>query len=42
MGLMLVGGTSGESGGDPVGAGVYLYQLRANQYVKTRKMVLLK
>ena len=28
--------------GDPVGAGVYLYQLRANQYVKTRKMVLLK
>jgi hypothetical protein len=28
--------------GDSVGAGVYLYQLRANQYVKTRKMVLLK
>jgi Leucine-rich repeat (LRR) protein len=28
--------------GDPVGAGVYLYQLRANQFVKTRKMVLLK
>jgi len=28
--------------GDPVGAGVYLYQLQANQYVKTRKMVLLK
>jgi hypothetical protein len=28
--------------GDPVGAGVYLYQLRANQYVKTRKMILLK
>ena len=28
--------------GDPVGAGVYLYQLRANQYVKTKKMVLLK
>ena len=28
--------------GDPVGAGVYLYQLRTNQYVKTRKMVLLK
>ena len=28
--------------GDPVGAGVYLYQLRANQYIETRKMVLLK
>jgi hypothetical protein len=28
--------------GDPVGAGVYLYQLSANQFVKTRKMVLLK
>ena len=28
--------------GDPVSAGVYLYQLRANQYVMTRKMVLLK
>ncbi|MBT4065049.1 MAG: T9SS type A sorting domain-containing protein, partial [Candidatus Marinimicrobia bacterium] len=25
--------------GDPVGAGVYLYQLRANQYLETRKMV---
>jgi len=28
--------------GQQVGAGVYLYQLRANQFVKTRKMVLLK
>jgi len=28
--------------GDQVGAGVYLYQLRAKQFVKTRKMVLLK
>ncbi|MBT6938986.1 MAG: T9SS type A sorting domain-containing protein, partial [Candidatus Marinimicrobia bacterium] len=28
--------------GEQVGAGVYLYQLRANQFVKTRKMVLLK
>ena len=28
--------------GDPVGAGVYLYQFRANQFVKTKKMVLLK
>jgi hypothetical protein len=28
--------------GEQVGAGVYLYQLQANQYVKTRKMVLLK
>ena len=28
--------------GDPVGAGVYLYQLQAKNFVKTRKMVLLK
>jgi hypothetical protein len=28
--------------GEQVGAGVYLYQLRAKQFVKTRKMVLLK
>jgi len=28
--------------GDPVGAGVYLYQLQANKFIKTRKMVLLK
>ena len=28
--------------GDTVGAGVYLYHLRANQYVKTKKMILLK
>ena len=28
--------------GDPVGAGVYLFQLQANEFVKTRKMVLLK
>ncbi len=28
--------------GNPAGAGVYLYQLRANQYIKTKKMVLLK
>ena len=28
--------------GDPVGAGVYLYQLKANEFVKTNKMVLLK
>ena len=28
--------------GDPVGAGVYLYQLQANDFVKTRKMILLK
>ena len=28
--------------GDPVGAGVYLYQLQANQFVKTKKMILLK
>ncbi len=28
--------------GDPVGAGVYLYQLQAKNFLKTRKMVLLK
>ena len=28
--------------GDTVGAGVYIYHLRANQYVKTKKMILLK
>ncbi len=28
--------------GDPVGAGVYLYQVQAKDFVKTRKMVLLK
>ena len=28
--------------GAPVGAGVYLYQLQAKDFVKTRKMVLLK
>ena len=28
--------------GDPVSAGVYLYQLKAKDFVKTRKMVLLK
>ena len=28
--------------GAPVGAGVYLYQLQTKDFVKTRKMVLLK
>jgi|TARA_B110000438_G_scaffold135061_1_gene130633 flagellar hook assembly protein FlgD len=28
--------------GDPVSAGGYLYQLQAKDFVKTRKMVLLK
>jgi len=28
--------------GQQVGAGVYLYQLQAKDFVKTRKMVLLK
>jgi flagellar hook assembly protein FlgD len=28
--------------GEQVGAGVYLYQLQAKNFVKTRKMVLLK
>ena len=28
--------------GKPVGAGVYYYQIRASDYVQTKKMVLLK
>ena len=28
--------------GDPVGAGIYLYQLQSKNFVITRKMVLLK
>ena len=28
--------------GDPVAAGLYLYQLQAKDFIKTRKMVLLK
>ena len=28
--------------GDPVGAGVYLYQFQAKDFIKTKKMVLLK
>jgi flagellar hook assembly protein FlgD len=28
--------------GSPVSAGVYLYQLQAKDFVKTRKMILLK
>ena len=28
--------------GQPVSAGIYLYQIKAGQYVSTKKMVLLK
>ena len=28
--------------GKPVSAGVYLYQIRADEFVQTKKMVLLK
>jgi flagellar hook assembly protein FlgD len=28
--------------GNPVSAGVYLYQFRSGQYIKTRKMIYLK
>jgi hypothetical protein len=28
--------------GQPVGAGVYIYQIRAGDFVQTRKMILLK
>ena len=31
-----------DSFGKPVSAGVYLYQIRASDYVQTKKMVLLK
>ena len=31
-----------DSFGKPVGAGVYLYQIQAGEFVQTRKMVLLK
>ena len=31
-----------NSAGDPIGAGVYLYQLQTNNFTKTKKMVLLK
>ena len=28
--------------GKPVGAGIYLYQIQAGEYISTKKMVLLK
>ncbi|MCK4895052.1 MAG: T9SS type A sorting domain-containing protein, partial [Calditrichia bacterium] len=31
-----------NSQGQPVGAGVYFYQIKAGEFVETRKMVLLK
>ena len=28
--------------GEPVSAGIYLYQIQADKYIRTKKMVLLK
>ena len=37
-----VSGILKQRDGKPVSAGVYLYQIRAGEFVQTRKMVLLK
>ena len=41
-GIKVVQWDSTDNMGNPVSAGVYLYQIQAGEFVQTKKMVLLK